>query len=527
MNRALGLQIDAHLSPSAFAEVGRPGGAFRRRDGAFVALVGDFDPPHGPGAPAMRYRVTVYTGDLSRRLAVLDASRYPIHEVAFHPNQPIAAVATGSYDGGFLFEGELLLWDWTNGNVTRVLSEKREVTRLGFDDDGSLRLLLRARDEEDNTITGDPFRAVLGGRLSDLRPFPSLGLHPGSVDPRLATFREVEPAELGFDAAELTPETKEQQWRGVFGARTPEPRPKVRDLDWSEPQRILAVHHGCVVEGWSLDGQRQLQVVDGRRGVQLLRSAGRPIVHALAGDARGGRSQLLLLEDHGVVDFASFDHVTFCSVDRPGRILCRDTRMGDRRMARQDRLLDPTGRVSWSGDLGPYEPLAHRLRLDGGSAPYYLTTSSREARTTKLCLAEGDVTRECFAWDQAGELACHSTACHVSDGVLVRGFAAYAPGSGTYAPYLEGLDVAGRQLWRRDSRALVGAVAPIGDSVAFATEDGRLGLIRAATGDVLFEERVVVDGVDTVVVALAAHGDRLACGTIDGRVLVCRVGRTE
>jgi len=32
-----------------------------------------------------------------------------------------------------------------------------------------------------------------------------------------------------------------------------------------------------------------------------------------------------------------------------------------------------------------------------------------------------------------------------------------------------------------------------------------------------------VDGVATVAVALAAQGARLACGALDGRVLICRM----
>jgi hypothetical protein len=36
-------------------------------------------------------------------------SRFPVHAMAFHPRRALLAVGTGRYDGGYFFEGELLL----------------------------------------------------------------------------------------------------------------------------------------------------------------------------------------------------------------------------------------------------------------------------------------------------------------------------------------------------------------------------------------------------------------------------------
>ena len=47
--------------------------------------------------------------DLMKRVVESGHSRFPVHAMAFHPVLPLLAVGTGRYDGGYFFEGELLL----------------------------------------------------------------------------------------------------------------------------------------------------------------------------------------------------------------------------------------------------------------------------------------------------------------------------------------------------------------------------------------------------------------------------------
>lgn len=85
--------------------------------------------------------------DLSCR-AVLRC-RFPVHALAFHPTLPLLAVGTGSYDGGYFFEGELLLLN-SETNVTVSSFEDgigREVLGLEWLDDHDLRLLLAPPDD--------------------------------------------------------------------------------------------------------------------------------------------------------------------------------------------------------------------------------------------------------------------------------------------------------------------------------------------------------------------------------------------
>src|SRR5450432_2280982 len=124
------LVVEAELTPARFAEVGRLAGAYRSDHGSVVALASDFELLYWPARAIyqghrLRHRVSLYSSDLAVRLGVFDGARFPINDLAFHPNLPLVAIATGSYDGGWFFEGELLLWNWETGASVKVLSEKR------------------------------------------------------------------------------------------------------------------------------------------------------------------------------------------------------------------------------------------------------------------------------------------------------------------------------------------------------------------------------------------------------------------
>ncbi|AHG22625.1 hypothetical protein Z042_02800 [Chania multitudinisentens RB-25] len=47
--------------------------------------------------------------------------RYPINDIAFHPKDPLILIGSGSYDGGFLFEGELVLWNYKSNEHLSLL----------------------------------------------------------------------------------------------------------------------------------------------------------------------------------------------------------------------------------------------------------------------------------------------------------------------------------------------------------------------------------------------------------------------
>lgn len=125
-----------------FAIVGRPSAVAVSRAWNVVVVGGsDHDHPQWPlpglgGRPAP-YRIGVFALDDTRCLHLFP-SRRPVNAVAIHPRLPLAAIGTGSYDGGYLFEGELLILHLLSGKATSVLSDERDIVALSWGADDTL-----------------------------------------------------------------------------------------------------------------------------------------------------------------------------------------------------------------------------------------------------------------------------------------------------------------------------------------------------------------------------------------------------
>lgn len=128
-------------NPHPFSAVEEPALAVRDERRDLLAVAGRSE--YGVPAP-----VAVYdTSDLGCRLLV--HSRFPVHAMAFHPALPLLAVGTGRYDGGYFFEGELLLLHLETGETRSLIEDEigRQVLELEWVDEEALRILMAPPDD--------------------------------------------------------------------------------------------------------------------------------------------------------------------------------------------------------------------------------------------------------------------------------------------------------------------------------------------------------------------------------------------
>ncbi|MFJ5711676.1 hypothetical protein [Streptomyces sp. NPDC093105] len=142
------LRIDRILGDRPFAEAGEPALTVtdERRD--LLAVAGTRTPVAGLPDFGFTAPVGVYgTDDLACR-ALLRA-RHPVHALAFHPALPLLAVGSGAYDGGYFFEGELLLLDLETGRTTSLIEHPlgRQVLGLEWLGEHALRVLMAPYDD--------------------------------------------------------------------------------------------------------------------------------------------------------------------------------------------------------------------------------------------------------------------------------------------------------------------------------------------------------------------------------------------
>ncbi|MFD7450615.1 hypothetical protein [Kitasatospora sp. NPDC059827] len=140
-----------------FAALGQPVLAVPDRRRALLAVAGACgDDEDG--------RVGVFDVSGGPRRRLLIDTGFPVHAMAFHPARPLLAVGTGDYDGGYHFEGELLLVHLESG-VVRSLIEGgagRQVLALEWLDHQDLRVVVAPHhDWEDEAAHGEGHVAVV------------------------------------------------------------------------------------------------------------------------------------------------------------------------------------------------------------------------------------------------------------------------------------------------------------------------------------------------------------------------------
>lgn len=419
----------------------------------------------------LRERVAVF--DLQRRLeAVCDEARHPVLDLAFHAHRPLLALATGAYDGGYAYEGELIVWNISTGEFLRPLPLNREVRRVRWEQDRLVALLAPETDEHEET---EGVTLEVTDRVS-------------ARSPALSAATE---ASLGFSARPACPWT----WP---------PPPFVGEVAFVD-ERIAAVASGALVSLFSAE-LRAVARVAGPSGQQLL-ACGRMLVAAHGPDHA---SSLYTLEGALV---RGFDRPYLFSTDGT-HLLARDA---SHDLPRVDLVLDRDGNVLHASDLGHYDVFNHALRLDGERLWFLRGTppSQHQDKVLAAVSADGEITVQ-QAWDTRGAHLMEGTACWLGE-TLVRGYKVYDPrGQGERCIERGG---AGGWRVRWPCAPIALAAVPERDAILAASLDGRLALLRGQDGAILAETTLRLGGLLVVPTCVAVRGRSAVVGTLDGRVL--------
>ncbi len=463
------------------------------RDRGLIALTSGFPLLSWPGRAIydgrrLVQRVALYD-DHHQRLGVFDDARYHINDVAFHPTDPVLAIATGEYDGGYFFEGELWLWNWQTGE-RRELESTRETLRCRFEPDGLLTIAVQPIAETDQSyygLTFDPRTTV-------------------TVDPHDLVVCRL--ADFGFDDDLEGREQANAIARGELGI---EHRAVIWDLAWTFDGRIAVARDDGHVELWSSTGKREHVIRIGGNVVQLLRQPAQLLVHV-----SGARSELHVLRGNQLELWMELPEKYTCSVDAAGRILARQVEGG-----RQDLLVTASKEILVQGDLGHYDVFNHFLRIDGAEELFLLRGTPMTSHEHKrLCaIGPGDIVAiPELAWDTDGEHRMTGSAVMLDEDFVCSYRVHQSPGGGAIRIERR-TRFSGEVVWRHDVRAAASALIawPAVGGVVAALIDGSLCVLDG-DGGVLLDEPFEIDGVRTIPTALLVHEETLIVGTIDGRI---------
>ncbi|MEU1432232.1 hypothetical protein ABZ412_34720 [Nocardia sp. NPDC005746] len=535
------------LGNRPFSEIGEPSTVAVNDERGLVAVGGDLGYLgwSGYGADQYRwrqYRVGIYgVQDLRCRWVV--ESQWPVHSVAFHPTLPIVAVGTGSYDGGYSYEGELLIVDLLSGLSTSVQRGAREVLHLEWASEQALRVVVAPVDSfpggrYDATAHTYAYTAVLE------RPDWS-NVAGGSVQQqefsgqRLEFQRPATEAVVSRAIAALAALTGEP-W---------EPRRHVWDVQQLRDGRVLACAEGVLAESWRPDGQLEWRDRDEGGGRQLVIRAGQfdawvnveRVLWRWVGTERVTESPLVVrvsLENGKVLDSLPLDSSVTLTAREDGWLALRSTNSYTQGWL---ALIRPTGQAPETRvPLGGFDARNHAFPIRHSSQLFFLQGKDHEepsqdkyvVSVDPACRDGESLVQELFPleWDpeRAGhlfggpgiEVGCvgnrdlvHAGAVHDGAGLL--------PGN-VFVVRRSGLYGAVR--WVVTADFPVTALDGDEDTVYVAFNSGELVAIHTSDGTVRWRQHLEVDGQPAVPLSLTVTGPgHLLIGTVDGRILDCSV----
>ncbi len=514
---------------------GRLTSVFFSPDGEWVAVASYFDRLTVPSGRAtyqgqtLHHRVALYRRGQPVPTAWCDDLPLPVNDLAFLPGQPAMVIGSGSYDGGYCFEGDLLVWNWETDWRVRPYAQIPQVRRCRFDTGGQmLALWVCPWTEEDEALgdmsLDDAFQTVFPLELPISQLF-----------------------EAGAGHVLLDPDSRhtsgEWDWRApappsakdlaaFVGTEDISGRGPVWDVAWLTDDQLAVVHDGVLLEVLDLKG-RTLRTETGEgRASHVLRSDP-PLLHVAILDPPAqyfgpSQSRLMRVQPGGLVEIGRFDGDYVFASARDGRVLGRDARVeGNGR--REDLLISDLGARIAALDLGHYDCFNHFLLIEDAPHLFFVQgTPPGSYRDKQLCILEpsGAVRR---LWplltpgDASGDHAMDCCGCYgldaLGEGVVLAGM--HHHGSGRMPGFLYRRQLHGTDyIWRHQTESAVSSMAWIAGRglVAIAFLNGDLWLVDAISGDLAARGGVRLDRLPTMIFSLAARAERLAFGTGDGRV---------
>ncbi|MGW6982174.1 outer membrane protein assembly factor BamB family protein [Streptomyces sp. NPDC054932] len=508
-----------------FAEIGEPALAVVDDRSRTIAASGDLGWVQWSGGATADsgwtgHRIGIYERDgLRCRHPV--RSRYPVRSLAFHPTLPLLAVGTGRYDGGYSFEGELLLIHLDTGKVVSALPHPREVLSVEWRGATALRLVLAPCDDRDNPQAHRQGHAGVVTR-ADWAAVGQQGITPEELaapaGPAARPDHSAEAARLLTDLA------------AAHGRRW-SLRRRVWAVEGLRDGRVLAALDGVLVESWLPSGELQWAVEDEEGGRQLLLGSDGTSVWANA-ERRGRRKGRRWEASAPRVARISVDAGQVLETLNPGvltvlvsgdrRTILRPLN-GRRKQPHRLMMFDLDGSAE-GPEVGGFDVFNHAFPVRRAGRPYVLVgTDPDEPHRDKWVAAVGadGTLRRLFphAWVPE-EHHFGGPAVEIDRSLVYAGAVHHGHGLQPGGAYVVRRSLNGTVLWQHRTDHPATALDADGDTVYVAYNCGALTALDADNGSVRWHTDLEVDGAPTTALSLAVTpAGHLLAGTVDGRIL--------
>jgi hypothetical protein len=517
-------------------------GVFWNQDRSILAVASAFrlltEPPARAayGGHRLRHRVALYRPPLPHPFAVFDDAAFRVNTVAFHLSRPVALIGGGSYDGGYLFEGQLFFWDWNSSRV-RELGRVPEVLSSEISADGnSARLTVRPWDEGfAEGKGGDPFDMFFKIDLPRL-------FECESFDDVIAAQLDTQAPKTARDLVAVATSDSADLAQGISAAfgLTYRRRSPIWDVALIGTDTIGIVHDDCLLELFDQDGGLKRSFVGRGHGVQILQGSDETFIHVVQFDqnarhwSKNFKTRLAKLRNAELVDVVALDGRYTFSISEDGALLGRCDRSFGGGDAEVDLIVTGGRQMISKYDLGHYDVFNHFLRIDGAPRLFFVQGTPPKSHERKyLCSIEeeGKVQRLWPILEDKGDQASHAMECsygYVQDrlgaGLIVSG-KHYDSAPRVYHGFIYRRNLDGAELWRHPTKSSAASIRTSWDGkiVVVAFLDGTLAVFHADTGAVVQWDSFKPGGLSTVIISLDIDEAHILFGTLDGRIGVAPI----
>ncbi|MDZ5472231.1 hypothetical protein SM124_10775 [Bacillus sp. 31A1R] len=540
----MNIQLEQIIGSTPFPGNGRMTGSYFCENKELISITSIFDlygwevKNIGNGSSSsvlLKHRVTINQVDTGKRIATLD-TKYEINEVSFHPSKPIVAIATGSYDGGYLYEGELLIWNYETNTTNRVFEENREVVSARFDDHGdTIVFTLSPRDDQEKREVGLYYIHKTNHihRTIKLSKLPLVATREFKIQPRTMQRNKMIKEETIARLKELQPN---YEFRTNIWA--------VKSLSETE---ILSSGECHFLEKWK-DGQRECAHTLYARGVQILFSSDEKTIFVNTEAVKLHPEFKFEVPDYYLISFdtktlqplhqTSLQRPTVVTMNKENNVLLKS--VYDSTFGRDKDILmngDHTILQEWDAN----KPIGY-LRANGKSHFYFLTSEKKRGNTSYQIWELDSVTFEQkelvtvtvppqIQNREKAELFLRvdeSFLLEDEDGPAFIIAAKVYPLGGSIEDchYISRMDsFNGENLWvtRVTGQILSMCEVKAYNLIIFSTDDGQLGILSSKTGELIDLISVEIEGSNTMVLSIDVRDNKIVAGTIDGHILCYQI----
>ena len=476
-------------------------------------------------------RVAIYDASSLNCLATMDVDE--VKDIAFHPSEDVVAVGTGGWDGGYTYRGRLLIWNLATGRPIDIFRRQRrqgpahapQISNLEFNDSGhNLQILSTSNTYEDKYPSGSQtrIRTLTAENWSSLRDGAFEWSH--SETEQVETFEEVsQPTDFSLIAHAAAELAEISNRVGLPYS----PSWDTWDIAWIANDQIISSRSGVGIEIWNMSGERDhhFPIQGDPANVAYFGDASPQIIVRTKDREKVFDSQILLIDGASgmqtSIDLLKRD-CTFTAVGDSGLLarelddnymeplrLCWIDRSGSSNWRTYEEIL--LDRVSVLGHDGKtYAYLGLRLKFDDidgkPSSGFWIARVHAETLDLELLFP-------------VAMPVVYSIGSHFSDSAGAGLILATEEGV-IQRITLDGPD----PVWKRLVRAPIHAIDVLVEhGVVVFAGNKHIGLLDLNNGKLIDYQPVTIDGFSTDITRIATRGDRIACGTIDGRIIVYEI----